>query len=110
MDLVEEIRRELDSRAIGKGKSVAAGHKWPQGLGEEIERAVWEALRLWDAELALPVCPLTGQVYAGGEWIDLVTYLRDHIAKPLVGKFSDRALLDLVEREMSLYHQHVLVR
>ena len=103
-DLVDEIRRELDARS-------GTRHAPPRhvGVGEEIERAVWEALRFWDSERALPVCPLTGQVYCDGEWLDIVTFLRDRIAKPLIGKLSDQALLDLVEREMGLYHQHVLV-
>ncbi len=89
--------------ALAKTKSRAY---W---LVEELERAVWEALRLWDPEMALPVCPLTGQVYLDGEWIDVVAFLRKRIAKPLVGKLSDQALLDLVERELGLYHQHILV-
>jgi len=81
----------------------------PGGLMEELERSVWEALRLWDTEMALPVCLITGQVYYGGEWVDVVGFLRDRIAKPVIEKFSDQALLDLVDREMSLYRQHVLV-
>ena len=111
-DLVDEIRRELDAGARvsypSRQRSPITGESGGM-IGEEVERAVWEALRLWDPEMALPVCPLTGQVYCSGEWIDLISFLRDQIAKPLLGKVSDRSLLDLVEREMGLYHQHVLV-